>query len=63
MSITVTADDDPRTRYNDSATVAEDAVATAIPVLDDDTDPDGDTLTIVSASDPPTARSSWPATA
>ena len=52
-TITVTAGDNPPVADNDSATVAEDAVATAIPVLVGDTDPDGDTLTILSASDPP----------
>jgi hypothetical protein len=37
---------------NDAATVSEDSGATAIPVLSNDTDPEGDARTISSASDP-----------
>jgi N,N-dimethylformamidase beta subunit-like, C-terminal/Bacterial Ig domain/Bacterial cadherin-like domain len=42
----------PPTAVNDSATVSEDSGATAISVLSNDTDPDGDPITISSASDP-----------
>ena len=38
--ITVTAVDDPPIAVNDSATVLEDAAATAVPVLTNDTDVD-----------------------
>jgi VCBS repeat-containing protein len=50
--ITVVATDDPPTAVSDSATVLEDASATAIPVLTNDTDVDGGPKTISSASDP-----------
>ena len=46
------AGDIPPTAVNDSATVAEDAGATAINVLANDTDADGGPMTIASASDP-----------
>jgi Bacterial Ig domain/Bacterial cadherin-like domain len=42
----------PPTAVNDSATVSEDAVATAIAVTSNDTNPSGDPITISSASDP-----------
>jgi Big-like domain-containing protein len=50
--VTVIAVDDPPTAVNDSATVLEDAAATSIPVLTNDTDVDGGPKTISSASDP-----------
>jgi hypothetical protein len=43
---------DPPDAVNDSLTVAEDATATAVDVLTNDTDPDLDTLTITAVSDP-----------
>jgi hypothetical protein len=46
VSMTVTCVDDPPTAVNDSATVNEDAGATAVPVLNNDTDVDGGTKTI-----------------
>jgi hypothetical protein len=52
VSVTVNCVDDPAVAVNDSATVGEDAAATAIPVLSNDTDPEGDARTISSASDP-----------
>ena len=51
-SFTVTAVDDAPTAVADSATVLEDASATAVPVLTNDTDPDGGPKTISSATDP-----------
>jgi Bacterial Ig domain/Bacterial cadherin-like domain/RTX calcium-binding nonapeptide repeat (4 copies) len=50
--ITVTAVDDPPVAVDDSATVLEDAAATAVPVLTNDTDVDAGPKTISSASDP-----------
>jgi len=52
VSVTVTCVDDNPTAVNDSATKTEDSGATAIDVLANDTDPDGGTKTIQSASDP-----------
>ena len=52
VSITVTCVDDPPVAVNDSATVLEDAAATAVSVLANDTDFDGGVITILSASDP-----------
>ena len=51
-AITVTAVDDPPTAVNDSATVLEDAAATAITVLTNDTDVDGGPKTIGSVTQP-----------
>ncbi|HEX8066614.1 MAG TPA: Ig-like domain-containing protein, partial [Thermoleophilaceae bacterium] len=51
-SIAVTPVDDPPDAVNDSATVLEDAAATSIPVLTNDTDIDGGPKTISSATDP-----------
>ncbi|HEX8051739.1 MAG TPA: tandem-95 repeat protein [Thermoleophilaceae bacterium] len=51
-TISVTAVDDPPVAVNDSATVLEDAAATSVPVLTNDTDPDGGPKTISSATDP-----------
>jgi hypothetical protein len=51
-TISVTAVDDPPDAVNDSATVLEDAGATSIPVLTNDTDIDGGPKTISSATDP-----------
>ncbi|MDG4596875.1 MAG: tandem-95 repeat protein [Candidatus Contendobacter sp.] len=50
--ITVTAVDDPPVAVNDPATVAEDAPATAIDVLTNDTDPDGGPKSIASVTQP-----------
>jgi VCBS repeat-containing protein len=50
--LTVVAVDDPPVAVNDSATVLEDAAATAVPVLTNDTDVDGGPKTIGLASDP-----------
>ena len=50
--LTVSAVDDPPVAVNDSATVLEDAAATAITVLSNDTDVDAGPKTISSASDP-----------
>ena len=52
VSMTVNCVEDLPTAVADSATVAEDASATAIDVLLNDTDPDGGTKVIASASDP-----------
>jgi VCBS repeat-containing protein len=41
VEVTVTCADDPPTAVNDAATVGEDSGTTAIPVLTNDTDPDG----------------------
>ncbi|HEX8648391.1 MAG TPA: tandem-95 repeat protein [Thermoleophilaceae bacterium] len=51
-TINVTPVDDPPDAVNDSATVLEDAAATSIPVLTNDTDIDGGPKTISSATDP-----------
>jgi VCBS repeat-containing protein len=52
VSMTVTCNDDPPVAVNDSATVLEDAAATAVTVLANDTDVDGGPKAITSASDP-----------
>ena len=52
VTVTVTCVDDNPRAVNDSATVPKDAAATAIPVLANDTDPDGGPLAITAASDP-----------
>ncbi|MCC8999988.1 MAG: Ig-like domain-containing protein [Candidatus Contendobacter sp.] len=52
FTITVTAVDDPPVAVNDPATVAEDAPATTIDVLGNDTDPDGGPESIVSVTQP-----------
>ena len=52
VSMTVTCVEDNPVAVNDSATVNEDAGATAISVLANDTDADGGQKTISSASDP-----------
>ena len=51
MSVTVTCDVPP-VAVNDTATVAEDDVPTAVTVLANDTDPDGGLKTIASATQP-----------
>jgi hypothetical protein len=51
-TINVTPVDDPPDAVNDSATVLEDAAATSIPVLTNDTDIDGGPKNIASATDP-----------
>jgi Ca2+-binding RTX toxin-like protein len=50
--LTITAVDDPPLAITDSATVLEDAAATAVTVLTNDTDVDGGPKTISSANDP-----------
>ncbi|HEX5761159.1 MAG TPA: Ig-like domain-containing protein, partial [Thermoanaerobaculia bacterium] len=52
VSVTVNCVNDLPVANDDSATVAEDAAPTAIPVLANDTDPEGDPFSIASASDP-----------
>ena len=52
VSMTVDCVNDPPVANNDAATVGEDAAATAVSVLSNDTDIEGDAITIVSASDP-----------
>jgi VCBS repeat-containing protein len=52
VSVTITCIDDLPVAVNDSATVAEDAVATSIDVLANDTDVDGGPKSIQSATDP-----------
>ncbi len=52
VSVTVTCVDDLPVTFDDVATVAEDSGATAIPVLDNDTDVEKDPITITAASDP-----------
>ena len=52
VSVTVTCADDDPVAVDDSATVAEDADATAIDVLANDTDVDAGIKAITSASDP-----------
>ncbi|MBO9523325.1 MAG: tandem-95 repeat protein [Nocardioidaceae bacterium] len=51
-NVTVSAVDDPPVAVADSATVAQNAPATPVPVLANDTDPDGGPLAIASATDP-----------
>ena len=50
--ITVSAVDDPPVAVNDSATVLEDAAATAVPVLTNDTDVDAGPKSIASVTQP-----------
>jgi hypothetical protein len=52
VSVTVTCVNDPSVAVNDTATVSEDAAATSIPVLSNDTDVEDDARTISSTSDP-----------
>ncbi len=52
VTVTVTCVDDPPVAVNDSATVLEDAAATAIPVLANDTDPDAGPISITSVTQP-----------
>uniref|UniRef100_UPI003568614C beta strand repeat-containing protein n=1 Tax=Paraconexibacter sp. TaxID=2949640 RepID=UPI003568614C len=52
VSMTVTCVDDAPVAVDDDATVAEDAAATAVPVLSNDTDPDGGTKEIGSVTQP-----------
>ena len=52
VSLTVDCRDDPADAVNDSATINEDAAATTIPVLSNDTDVEGDAINIVSKTDP-----------
>ncbi|HZN19292.1 MAG TPA: tandem-95 repeat protein [Micromonosporaceae bacterium] len=51
----------PPVAVNDAATTAEDT-AVAVSVLANDTDPDGDTLTVTAAGDPPRGATSFNAT-
>ena len=57
VAVTVTCVDDPPVAVNDTATVTEDAAATAIPVLVNDTDIDGGPKTITRSPSRPTAPS------
>ncbi len=52
VSVTVTCVDDAPVAVNDAATVAEDSVATPIPVLANDTDSDGGPISIASVTQP-----------
>ena len=52
VAVTVTCVDDVPVAGNDTATVPEDAAATAVDVLANDVDPDGGTITIVSVIQP-----------
>jgi uncharacterized repeat protein (TIGR01451 family) len=52
VSVKVTCSDDAPTANDDMATVAEDASATTIDVLANDTDPETDTITITNVGDP-----------
>ncbi|HEV2851597.1 MAG TPA: IPTL-CTERM sorting domain-containing protein, partial [Thermoanaerobaculia bacterium] len=52
VTITVNGADDPPTAVNDVASVLEDAPATAIPVLANDTDPDAGPISITSVTQP-----------
>ena len=52
FTVTVTCVDDPPVAVNDTATVAEDAAASAIDVLANDTDPDGGPKSIASVTQP-----------
>ena len=54
FSITVNAVDDPPIAVNDTATLAEDALATTIDVLANDTDPDGGPKLIGAVQNPST---------
>ncbi|MCX6662563.1 MAG: Ig-like domain-containing protein, partial [Euryarchaeota archaeon] len=53
ISITVTPMNDPPNATNDTATVAEDSSNNLINALANDNDPDGDSLSIASVSNPP----------
>lgn len=61
VSITVNAVDDPPIALDDSASTDEDTPV-VISVLANDTDADGDPLTVTDLSDPARARSSQPRT-
>jgi VCBS repeat-containing protein len=52
VSVTVTCVDDPPVAVNDSKTVDEDAAATAVDVLANDTDVDGGAKTVASVTQP-----------
>ena len=52
FTITVTDVNDPPTAVDDAASVPENSAATPLAVLANDSDPDGDPVTIASASDP-----------
>jgi len=52
VTITITAVNDPPVANDDSATVNEDSANTVIDVLSNDTDVDGDTLTVASVTQP-----------
>jgi len=53
VTITVTGVNDPPVANNDSANVVEDSSNNQIDVLSNDTDPDGDTLSIIGVTQPP----------
>ncbi|WP_317148235.1 Ig-like domain-containing protein [Mycobacterium sp. 29Ha] len=50
VTITVTPANDPPTAVGNTATVAEDSIANPIDVLPDDSDPDGDALTVTTVT-------------
>ena len=50
VTVTVTGQNDPPVANNDVATVAEDTISNVINVTANDTDPDGDTLTVSAAT-------------
>ena len=52
VTITITPVDDSPTAVDDAATVAEDSGANAIDVLVNDTDPDGDAISVASVTQP-----------
>ncbi|EAP99107.1 VCBS [Janibacter sp. HTCC2649] len=52
VSLTVTCVNDPPNAVDDAKTVVEDAAATAVDVLANDTDPDGDPISITSVTQP-----------
>jgi large repetitive protein len=52
VNVNVTPANDPPDAVNDSATVAEDSAATVINVRANDTDPDGNSLTITAVTQP-----------
>ncbi len=58
FQITVSGDNDAPVADDDARTVAEDQAVTALSVLGNDSDPDGDPLTITAVSNPPKGTAS-----
>ena len=52
VSMTVTCDDDAPTAVDDAAAVSEDSVGNVVDVLNNDVDPDGGPMTVVSVTQP-----------